>query len=128
MANPSRERLQGFADPEDPNWQENLLTKVNAVAVKNARKHRNRKSNIQVFFDPPFKRLLSMAAEKRGMSIGSYARRAIGARIAADLHLPFADVMAFCPSVAPNGVAGTGNHTRQRTYDDGTGYGDWGVE
>lgn len=118
----------GWADPSTPGWQERAVGRVTerqrkgSAVVKNSR----RKGSLQLFFDPPFLTLIDAAAFLRGMSIGSYARRAVAKQIAADLAIDWTIPLRYCARPSPYGSRPPGRTPKgERTMDDGTGYGDW---
>ena len=120
--------LQGWSDRGREGWQERAKARVmerqskGSAVVKNSR----RKGTLQLFFDTPFLEMLDAAAYRRGMSIGSYGRRAVAKQIAADLGIPWTDVLRHCARPAPYGSKAPGRAPNgERTVDDGTGYGDW---
>ena len=117
--------LQGWADrDEDPNWMENALARVRA-RQKQSRRNEGRRSGMYVSFDDPLRPLLDEAAQRRGMGITAYARRAIAAFIARDLGIPFMEVVRHTPKPQP---PGTKSATGVRTIDDGQGYGAWLIQ
>lgn len=126
MANHSRERLQGFTDRSDPDWKQNLLERLGQSAATKGRSAQHRRSwSTQVFADTEFGLMVKEAARGRGLSISSYIRRAIGAKVAEDLGLEFSQVMSHCARAVPFDSTGPGWNNRQRTYDDGAGHGRW---
>lgn len=122
-----RATIAGVSDPEDPNWEANLLAMVARSPGKRGRADK-RPGRISAFVDPEFMDLLHRAADRRGMAYAAYIRRSIAAFIASDLGLPLSEVTQYAPAVLPTGGKYTPlNKERPKTVDDGMGYGDWGV-
>jgi hypothetical protein len=120
--------LAGWSDPSAPGWQERAVSRV--IARQRVTKPRNgsrRRGVLQVFWDPEFSVLLDEAAERRGMTAASYARRAVATWVARDLGIPVQAILRYCAAVTPYGVPAPGGRRApgERTIDDGTGYGEW---
>lgn len=114
------------ADRVANDWRETILQRVDAKARK--ARHSNgriRDARIQINVGLGFTKALNEAARRRGISRVGYLRRAVGAFLAADLDLDYADIMSTCPVPAP--------WTPQRAWvtaagdDDGVGFGTWHV-
>ena len=76
-----------------------------------------------------FMPLLAKAAATRKMTRTAYMRRAIGAFIANDLHMPYSEVCATYPAVENNLRAEVFINGKSYTRrDDGEGYGSWEVK
>lgn len=73
-------------------------------------------ARIQMVVGGFFAGRLAQAAERRGMSVTAYCRRAVAAFVAADLDEPLVELLADIPH--PGGP-------HHGSYDDGTGYGTW---
>lgn len=116
--------MAGFADPEDDGWQERALARVHE-RQKKSRKGR-RTNGITLFYEQPFRVLLDAAAERRGITMNGYARRAIAAMIAHDLGVPMEVIGQSLPGPTPYGVRNPGGRTH-KGYDDMQGYGDWNI-
>ena len=114
--------LQGWADrAEDPLWMENAIARVRARQRK-SRGSEKRKNGTYIFYDDPFRVLLNEAAERRGMGVTAYVRRACAAFIAHDLGIAFTEVVKHTAKPAdPKGTTGK----RFKTFDDGRGMGPW---
>jgi hypothetical protein len=129
MPNP-RGNLAGWSDPSDPNWRENALRRVRERQTK---KHPNvrarRRGVLQLFFDPEYMLYLDEAARRRGMSVGSYGRRAVATWVARDLGIPVTEILQHCAEVSPYGSKAPGGPRPPgvKTQDDGEGYGDWSM-
>lgn len=128
MANPNPP-LAGIGDPGDPNWKENVLARLaESQRTRGDNGQARRKANVRVFFDTPFMHMLQGAARLRNISLSGYVRRAIAARVAADLGLPFTEVVGHM--AAPTDYGQPQRHGPggvKQTTDDGTGYGDWAI-
>lgn len=116
--------LAGVSDPEDPNWRENAVRRVQEHARKYSavKRQGRRRAQVQAFFDPPFLTSLQIAAKMRGMSVGSYVRRSIARQIARDLGIDWTLLLRYCAK--PTGYDERGRPAKG-SYDDGTGFGDW---
>ena len=124
MGNP-RPDLQGWADREStPGWEELAIARVRARQHEN-RRHNERSSGLYLFFDDPFRTYLDEAAMRRDISLTGYLRRAAGGFIAYDLGLPLQEVAQHGARPAPYG--GSGGGRKQRTQDDGLGFGPWDI-
>lgn len=131
MGNPNG-NLAGFTDPGDPNWQSNVL----AMYRERNKRTGGRYYRLHINFDLAFRGLLNRAAEKRGISLSSYCRRAISAFVAHDLGLPFGDVLSYSPVASPYGDINRTRPARHRdpktnrmtvTTDTPDGYGPWEI-
>lgn len=133
MPNPTGSGLSGDADLSTPGWESRVKERAAAEAQRRrSRKtgRRKRAASFAVDIDPEFIILAGHAARKRGMPKTAYYRRAIAAFIAYDLDVPFEDVVAFCPAVAPHGHPlrkESGLRGGGRSKDDGEGFGSWKV-
>lgn len=125
MPNP-RPTLYGYADPAKPGWEERVLERVEkSLQSKGHVAQKRRKWSLQIFADTEYGLLLREAAKRRGMTMASYVRRAVAARVARDLGLPMREVTRWCAAVTPwDGEARPGQ-PRVKTSDDGTGWGEW---
>lgn len=121
MGNPNG-NLAGFTDQSDPDWQQKVMAAVRARQRKDPTNRHKRPTQINVRGDVGFFAYVRRAAEQRGISIGAYARRAIGAFAAMDLDVPYEEVMRHC--AAPTNY-GEQAGFRPVTADDGKGWGDW---
>lgn len=125
--------LAGATDPSQEGWQERALAAVkeHQRTLSPARRSR-RQGQVQIFTDLEFTGALRIVAHERGMSIVSYARRAIAKQIAKDLGIDWTLLLRYCTRVVPYGSRTGGKPPRdadgnvERTFDDGLGYGDWG--
>jgi hypothetical protein len=125
VANPNPP-LAGWADQSKPGWQQRALERVKA-RQKGAKRHTERRNGMTLYFDDPFRVLLDAAAERRGMSLAGYCRRAVAAMIAYDLALTSAEVMTHTSRPTEyRAEAGAGR--AKRTNDDGKGFGPWKIE
>lgn len=124
MANPLPD-LRGWAAKGDPDWQQKAMARVGEAQKARNKRRRVRQANVQVFYDPPFAGLLKRAAMARGINIAGYVRRAVGARIAADLGLEFSEVMRHCAAPAAYGERYASPERRVKSHDDGEGFGPW---
>lgn len=126
MANP-KPPLAGWSDKSLPGWQQRAIARVNERQRKSSIvKSSRRKGSLQLFYDIDFQYLLDEAAHKRGMSVGSYGRRAVAKQIAKDLGIDWMELLKHCARVAPYGAPPVGRTPKgQKTMDDGAGYGDW---
>ncbi|QGJ92779.1 hypothetical protein PBI_BEAGLE_19 [Arthrobacter phage Beagle] len=124
MANPNPP-LAGWADQSKPGWQQRALERVKA-RQKGAKRHTERRNGMTLYFDDPFRVLLDAAAERRGMSLAGYCRRAVAAMIAYDLGLLSSEVMQFT-SRPTEYRADAGAGRAKRTNDDGIGFGPWRI-
>lgn len=118
--------LAGYTDPSTPGWQKRALERVIARQRKSQR-HTERRNGMSLYFDDGFRVLLDAAAERRGMSLAGYCRRAVGAMIAHDLGLPVAEVLQHT-SVPVEYRAEAGAGRMKKTRDDGKGFGPWKIE
>lgn len=118
--------LAGFTDRVgDPNWMANAMDRV-AIRQKRTKRHAERKSGVLAVYDPPFQNYFDEAAQRRGMSLAGYARRALAAMIAHDLGVPLEEVAKHMPRPTEyRAEGGTGRHVR--TEDDGKGFGEWQI-
>jgi hypothetical protein len=124
VANPNPP-LAGWADRSTPGWRRAALDRVKA-RQKGAKRHTERRNGMTLYFDDPFRVLLDAAAERRGMSLAGYCRRAVAAMIAYDFGLNPAEVMVHTSRpVEYRADAGAGR--AKRTNDDGTGFGPWWI-
>lgn len=124
--------LGGSADGGEPGWEERVIEGINAQEREKKRKRgRTWDVSILIWFDMPYRKVLKMAADSRGMSISGYVRRATAAFISHDLGLPYKDIVRHTPYPAPHTGAMTrtdGTSPRDmkgRQMDNGTGFGDW---
>jgi hypothetical protein len=131
MANP-RGNLAGATDPSQEGWQARALAAVREHQRGLSSTVRSRREGqVQVFVDLEFLGALRLVAHQRGMSIVSYARRAIAKQIAKDLGVDWTVLLAYCTRPVPYGSRTGGPPPRDadgkpmRSHDDGTGYGDW---
>lgn len=125
MAN-SNPPLAGWADQSKPGWQQRALERVKA-RQKGAKRHTERRNGMTLYFDDPFRVLLDEAAQRRGMSLAGYCRRAVAAMIAHDLGLKPQETMAHTSRPTEyRAEAGAGR--AKRTNDDGTDFGPWKIE
>lgn len=124
--------LGGSADGGEPGWEDRVVESVNALQAAKKRKQGNKWDvTITIWMDLPLRALLRRAAEKRGMSVGGYVRRAAVAYLCADLGVDWKETLRHVPYPSPAG----GSLTREpqtnprnrpgRLEDDGTGFGDW---
>jgi hypothetical protein len=98
-------------------WQRTILVRAHARATRVREKQRYVDvGRIQITVGAGFLSALSQAAERRGLSVTAYMRRAIAAFVAADTGLALPRLLAEVPH--PQGPA----HGK---FDDGTGYGEW---
>lgn len=125
MANP-KGSLAGFTDPYDPNWRENIMGRIKERQNRDYTNRHHRPTQINVRGDIPFFGMVKRAAEQRGISIAAYARRAIGAFVAADLGIEFEEVMRHTPKATPWGEKNP--QVQGKTTDDGEGFGQWKVQ
>ena len=124
MANPNPP-LAGWADQSKPGWQQRALERVKA-RQRPAKRHTERRNGMTLYFDDPFRVLLDAAAERRGMSLAGYCRRAVAAMIAHDFGLRPQDVMTHTARPTEyRAEAGAGR--AKKTNDDGTGFGAWQI-
>jgi hypothetical protein len=98
------------------------------VEDRQKKSHRwtERKDGVLATFDVEMKALLNEAAQRRGISMAGYARRAIAAFIAHDLGMELSEVTKYCAKpihFRPNGGAGR----NEKLNDDGEGHGDWRI-
>lgn len=107
-------------------WRETILAKVDAKARVHRNQHgRIRDAKLTLNVGLMFAKSLGQAAQARGISRVGYLRRAVAAFIAADLEIPFTQVVSDCPLPSP--------YTPERSWstargdDDGRGYGTWVV-
>jgi hypothetical protein len=132
MANRDSTRLQGFADPSVPGWQQRA---INAVKERQQKTHRSneRKNGLYIFFDDPLRVLLDEACHRRDISLTGYIRRAMIAFIAHDLGLPLEEVAQHAAVPAGYGTAGGASLPRGeggrliRSTDTGRGRGPWQI-
>lgn len=118
--------LQGWADrDEDPEWMENALARVRA-RQKRTRESTNRRNPTVIFYDDPFRVLLNEAAERRGIAMTAYVRRAAAAFIAHDLGMPFTEVVRHMAQ--PKVPGAEGKFPEGRSHDNGRGMGPWLIE
>lgn len=113
--------LAGWSDPEDPDWLANL-----SGSLMSESRRRNRRGMKGRYLEarPPFFHLLRIAANKRGIPMASYMRRAVAAFIAHDLDLTEAEILQHTPYPKP---AYSVEKFKQRP-DDGTGFGPWHID
>lgn len=98
-------------------WKARALARVHArqVVVQERQKYVDM-GRVQMTVGAFYLRALANAAERRGLSVTVYCRRAIAAFVAADESMRFTDLVADTPH--PQGQIG-GSH------DDGEGHGLW---
>jgi hypothetical protein len=119
-------RLQGFADPSDPDWRKNAMRRV-MLRSKGSKRAAERDGGVLAVFDLGFRQLLDEACYRRGISLAGYARRAIAAMVAHDLGIPLAEALKHMPLPTEYRVyGGTGRNTK--TIDTGEGFGPWHIE
>lgn len=120
--------LQGWADrDEDPQWMENAIERVRARSRAN-KQDRRRTNGTYVFYDDPFRVFLDEAAQRRGMPMSAYIRRATAAFMAYDLGVPFTEIVKHTAQPATEGSKNRRVGTVPRSHDDGRGMGPWLIE
>lgn len=123
--------LGGDADGGREGWEDRVKTKIHEqTAAQKAKQRRYWDSSLVIWFQLPWRTLVRQAADRRGMSVSGYIRRATSAYIARDLGLSMEEVVEHTPHPAPRGsvMRETGDKhplARGRLKDDGTGFGDW---
>lgn len=124
--------LGGSADGGEPGWEERVTETVNALQSEKRRKQGNRWDvTMTIWMDFPLRLLFREAAERRGMSVSGYIRRAAVAYLCADLGVGWKDALQHVPYPAPAGgslVRPASINPRNRPgrlEDDGEGFGDW---
>jgi hypothetical protein len=109
-------------DASKPGWQQRAVEGI----ASNTRKSKQASLHMDVPYH--FKALLALASRRRGISQSGYLRRAVAARVAADLGLTFEDALEGMQSPYPN------ENTREGwaaidfipgEQDTGEGFGDW---
>ena len=122
-------------------WQERAFRAVEEAEKKRVPQVTNWGNQFHIRMSAPFKSLVRTAAQKRGISLVGYMRRAIARQVAADLELDFAHVTGFAPYPAAYGERlpdaahlgiirrekrdGRVMHVQICLSDDGTGFGEW---
>jgi hypothetical protein len=122
-------------------WQEKAFTAVEKAEKKRVPQVTAWGNQFHIRMSSPFKSLVRTAAEKRGISLVGYMRRAIARQVAADLELDFQHVVGLTPYPAAYGERlpdsahlgitrrekrdGRVMHVQYCLPDDGTGFGDW---
>lgn len=100
-----------------PDWRQVALRRAHATAMVRRQRWREADmSRFQMSAGPRFTRYLADAAALRGLTTVAYVRRAVAAFIAADLDIPFTEVISDTPHPKGQSVA---------RYDDGAGHGSW---
>ena len=122
MANPNPE-LRGYADPSVPGWQRRAFERVKS-RQKGSKRHTERQDGVRTVWDVPFRVLLDEAANRRGISMAGYCRRAIAAFVAHDLGLESKEAAKYMPVPSAYRV-GHGHGNIVKTEDDLKGYGKW---
>lgn len=111
-------------DESTPGWQDRVLDKSLGASKSdpNKKKHGN-----DMYFQSGkgLKTLLNLAAEKRGVSKSTYARRALAAFIAHDLDITPEQVLDGGPRPCAWGKTGADVH--QERGDKLEGYGHWRI-
>lgn len=123
MAN-RESRLQGWADPSVPGWEQRALDAVKGRQKKSSRMH-ERRDGVLATFDIEFKVLLDEAAKRRGISMAGYTRRALAAFVSHDLDLPLEDVTKYMSKATNYREWGAHGRPLVRLDDDGKGFGRW---
>ena len=122
-------------------WQEKAFRAVEEAEKKRVPQVTAWGNQFHIRMSSPFKSLVRTAAQKRGISLVGYMRRAIARQVAADLDLDFAHVTGFAPYPAAYGErlpdadhltivlretrAGRVMYAQSCVPDDGTGFGEW---
>lgn len=115
----------------NPNWREDLVASIEAKRKTSGNPRANPDSPamsgvLRIVSRYAWADLVHEAAARHGISMSSYARRALSVHVAADMDLLVRDVLALCPSLTPPKYAQRATGMRRGgTVDDGEGIEKW---
>lgn len=115
----------------EPLWRRRVVERVVEAERQKLKRKRLRPPNGGWFdympaarVSPEFNKLMRAAAKARGIAVGGYVRRAVAKQIAADLGLPWEEVIKHTPYPATF-AAPSARPKKEPVPDNGEGYGDW---
>lgn len=117
--------LAGYTDPSEPGWEQRALNRIKQ-RQKKSKRWTERTSGVLAVYDDPFKTLIDEAAQRRGISLAGYARRAIAAMVAYDLGIPLEEATQHMPHPTEYRIGG-GAGRPAKIVDKGTGFGPWKI-